>query len=123
MIRIKDMQMPDGCSSCPFMSYGGSIMYCLAQKPNKSRVANHVIEPYAGHFPAKHWKESTCPLLPGDGQWEEDNPQNSEESRLIRCSECGYTYIVGFNVSYIDFCEEKNYCMRCGAHMKGGETE
>lgn len=123
MIRIKDMPMPDGCCSCPFMWNGDSTAYCLAQKPSKGRKALHEIELNAGSWPSIHWKEPTCPLLPGDGQWVEDNPQNSEDSRLIRCSECGYTYIVGFNVSYKDFCEEKNYCMRCGAHMKGGETE
>lgn len=51
------------------------------------------------------------------GHWEESNPQNSESCRLIKCSKCGFTYIVGFNVPYEDWIEDRNYCTRCGAKM------
>ena len=51
------------------------------------------------------------------GHWEESNPQNSDTCRLIKCSKCGFSYIVGFNVPYEDWIEGRNYCVRCGALM------
>lgn len=51
------------------------------------------------------------------GHWEESNPQNSDTCRLIKCSKCGFSYIVGFNVPYEDWIEDRNYCVRCGAKM------
>ena len=52
------------------------------------------------------------------GKWIEYNPKNDDKCRLIKCSECGLTYIVGYNIPYKDWIERRNYCQRCGAVMK-----
>lgn len=51
------------------------------------------------------------------GKWVESNPNNSDSCRLIKCSKCGYCYIVGFNVPYDIWIGNRNYCTRCGAKM------
>ena len=55
------------------------------------------------------------------GKWVESNPQNSDTCRLIRCSECGNGFIVGFNVPYEDWIEDRNFCFRCGTDMRAEE--
>ena len=55
------------------------------------------------------------------GKWIERNPQNSERCRLIECNQCGYSHIVGFNVSYEDWIKNRNFCQECGADMRGIE--
>ena len=58
------------------------------------------------------------------GKWIERNPQNSDKCRLIECDQCGFAHIVGFNVPYEDWIENRNFCERCGADMRGeGEQE
>ena len=58
------------------------------------------------------------------GKWIERNPQNSDKCRLIECDQCGFAHIVGFNVPYEDWIENRNFCERCGADMrKEGDTE
>lgn len=58
------------------------------------------------------------------GEWIERNPQNSDRCRLIECDQCGFAHIVGFNVPYDDWIENRNFCERCGADMrKEGDTE
>ena len=52
------------------------------------------------------------------GKWIERNPQNSDKCRLIECDQCGFAHIVGFNVSYEDWVENRNFCERCGADMR-----
>lgn len=52
------------------------------------------------------------------GLWVESNPQNSEICRLIKCSECGKGYIVGFNVPYAEWTERHKFCVECGARME-----
>ena len=52
------------------------------------------------------------------GKWIEQNPKNSDKCRLIECDQCGFSHIVGFNVSYEDWIENKNFCERCGAEMR-----
>lgn len=59
-----------------------------------------------------------------NGKWIERNPQNSDECRLIECDQCGFSHIVGFNVPYEHWIENRNFCERCGADMRGeGEKE
>lgn len=50
-------------------------------------------------------------------RWIEANPKNSKGCRLIRCSECFKTYIVGFNVDYEMFVDSHKYCIECGSKM------
>lgn len=57
------------------------------------------------------------------GKWVESNPQNSDTCRLIRCSECGNGFIVGFNVPYEDWIEDRNFCFRCGADMREDDNK
>lgn len=54
------------------------------------------------------------------GKWIERNPQNSPDCRLIECSECGNAYIVGYNIDYDDWIGGRNFCMKCGADLRGG---
>ena len=53
-----------------------------------------------------------------EGKWIERNPQNSDKCRLIECDQCGFAHIVGFNVPYEDWIENRNFCERCGADMR-----
>ena len=53
------------------------------------------------------------------GKWIERNPQNSDKCRLIECDQCGFSHIVGFNVPYEHWIENRNFCERCGADMSG----
>ena len=55
------------------------------------------------------------------GKWIERNPQNSDKCRLIECNKCGFSHIVGFNVPYEHWIENRNFCERCGADMRGTE--
>ena len=55
------------------------------------------------------------------GKWIERNPQNSDKCRLIECDQCGFSHIVGFNVPYEHWIENRNFCERCGADMREGE--
>ena len=57
------------------------------------------------------------------GKWIERNPQNSDKCRLIECDQCGFSHIVGFNVPYEHWIENRNFCERCGADMRGGNNE
>lgn len=50
-----------------------------------------------------------------EAKWVED--KQGEVCRLIRCSNCGLTFIVGNNIPYDEWIEERNYCRRCGARM------
>ena len=52
------------------------------------------------------------------GKWIERNPQNSDKCRLIECDKCGFSHIVGFNVPYEHWIENRNFCERCGADMR-----
>ena len=53
------------------------------------------------------------------GEWVERNPLNSDRCRLIECDQCGFAHIVGFNVPYEHWVENRNFCERCGADMRG----
>lgn len=50
-----------------------------------------------------------------EAKWVED--KQGEICRLIKCSNCGLTFIVGNNIPYDEWIEDKNYCRRCGARM------
>ena len=56
------------------------------------------------------------------GTWIERNPQNSDKCRLIECSECGNAYIVGYNIDYDEWIDGRNFCMKCGADLRGGSN-
>jgi hypothetical protein len=66
--------------------------------------------------------ENLPPVQPKRGKWIERNPLNSDKCRLIECDQCGKSYIVGFNVPYEHWIDNRNYCEKCGADMRG-ETE
>lgn len=57
------------------------------------------------------------------GKWIERNPRNSPDCRLIECSECGNAYIVGYNINYDDWIDGRNFCMKCGADLRGGNND
>ena len=57
------------------------------------------------------------------GKWLERNPQNSDKCRLIECNQCGFSHIVGFNVPYEHWVENRNFCERCGADMRGEQDD
>ena len=57
------------------------------------------------------------------GKWIERNPQNSDKCRLIECDQCGFSHIVGFNVPYEHWIENRNFCERCGADMREVDDE
>lgn len=57
------------------------------------------------------------------GRWIERNPQNSDKCRLIECDKCGFSHIVGFNVPYEHWIENRNFCERCGADMRGDKDD
>ena len=57
------------------------------------------------------------------GEWIERNPQNSDKCRLIECDQCGFSHIVGFNVPYEHWIENRNFCERCGADMREVDDE
>ena len=57
------------------------------------------------------------------GKWIERNPQNSDKCRLIECNQCGFSHIVGFNVPYEHWIENRNFCERCGADMRGEQDD
>jgi len=59
------------------------------------------------------------PVQPKRGRWIERNPLNSDKCRLIECDQCGKSYIVGFNVPYEHWIDNRNYCEKCGADMRG----
>ena len=50
-----------------------------------------------------------------EAKWVED--KQGEHCRLIKCSNCGLTFIVGNNIPYDEWIEDRNYCRRCGARM------
>ena len=50
-----------------------------------------------------------------EAKWVED--KQDEHCRLIKCSNCGLTFIVGNNIPYDEWIEDRNYCRRCGARM------
>ena len=50
-----------------------------------------------------------------EAEWVED--KQDEHCRLIKCSNCGLTFIVGNNIPYDEWIEDRNYCRRCGARM------
>lgn len=60
---------------------------------------------------------------PKHGKWVERNPLNSDKCRLIECDQCGNSYIVGFNVPYEHWIDNRNYCEKCGADMRTKETD
>ena len=43
--------------------------------------------------------------------------KQAEHCRIIKCSRCGLSFIVGNNISYDEWIKDKNYCRRCGARM------
>lgn len=84
--------------------------------------------PTAQHLSAIFDCEDTIKALPSaqperkKGNWIERNPQNSPDCRLIECSECGNAYIVGYNINYDDWIDGRNFCMKCGADLRGGSN-
>lgn len=59
--------------------------------------------------------EAIAMLKEQEAKWIED--KQDEHCRLIKCSNCGLTFIVGNNIPYDEWIEDRNYCRRCGARM------
>ena len=59
--------------------------------------------------------EAIALLKEQEAKWVED--KQGEHCRLIKCSNCGLTFIVGNNIPYDEWIEDRNYCRRCGARM------
>ena len=59
--------------------------------------------------------ETLALLKEQEAKWVED--KQDEHCRLIKCSKCGLTFIVGNNIQYDEWIEDRNYCRRCGARM------
>lgn len=82
----------------------------------------------AQHLSAIFDCEDTIKALPSaqterkKGKWIERNPLNSPDCRLIECSECGNAYIVGYNINYDNWIDGRNFCMKCGADLRGGSN-
>jgi len=108
-ILIKGVEMPVNCAGCPCAN-------------DESRYCHAAIKyiPMLG-------RPDFCPLAEVEerkkGRWIERNPQNSDKCRLIECDQCGFSHIVGFNVPYEHWIENRNFCERCGADMRKGEGE
>ena len=60
-------------------------------------------------------KDALALLKEQEAKWVED--KQGEVCRLIRCSNCGLKFIVGNNIPYDEWIEDRNYCRRCGARM------
>jgi len=67
----------------------------------------------------KEQLENLPTVQPKRGKWIERNPLNSDKCRLIECDQCGNSYIVGFNVPYEHWIDNRKYCENCGADMRG----
>ena len=65
------------------------------------------------------WKYLSAQPERKTGKWIERNSLNSDRCRLIECSECGSSYIVGYNVPYETWIKGRNFCFSCGARMEG----
>ncbi len=81
-----------------------------------------------GEFNANNKAVSILMHLPSvepvrHGRWVEENPLDAPNCRLIKCSECGKSFIVPTNVPYADWIDGRNYCYGCGARMDGGEVD
>ena len=78
---------------------------------------------YFGTIPSEVITGELPSAQPRRGKWIERNPLNSNKCRLIECDQCGNSYIVGFNVPYEHWIDNRNYCEKCGADMRGEQNE
>lgn len=39
----------------------------------------------------------------------------------MECSGCGHSYYVPANINPIEWADDRNYCVKCGSRMDGGE--
>lgn len=39
----------------------------------------------------------------------------------MECSGCGHSYYVPENINPIEWADDRNYCVKCGSRMDGGE--
>lgn len=56
------------------------------------------------------------PIIPSEAIWIESNPKGAD-CRLIQCSNCGLTFVVGENIPYDEWIESRKYCQQCGSRM------
>lgn len=40
----------------------------------------------------------------------------------MECSGCGHSYYVPANINPIEWADDRNYCVKCGSRMDGGES-
>lgn len=90
----------------------------IAKKPEMNGNLEHMIRASAMVI---QMIDDAPTVQPKRGKWIERNPLNSDKCRLIECDQCGKSYIVGFNVPYEHWIDNRNYCEKCGADMRGNE--
>lgn len=98
-VCLKNIDQPDCPNDCPYLS-------------DCSKYENRVVfQPLM--------RDALDLLKEQEAKWVED--KQDEHCRLIKCSNCGLTFIVGNNIPYDEWIEDRNYCMRCGAKMEGDQ--
>lgn len=92
---------------------------CLAQKQaptaNPCKDCGYINRPSFAICVKDIASDALTLLKEQEVKWVED--KQDEHCRLIKCSKCGLTFIVGNNIPYDEWIEDRNYCRRCGARM------
>lgn len=57
------------------------------------------------------------------GMWIAIEPKEGEDHRLIRCSNCGLTHRVSFEIPPKEWIENRNFCRYCGADMRPADDQ
>lgn len=96
------------------------IERCICRVPDACRDCSHYQDDRLDCM-EKLLADALALLKEQEAKWVED--KQDEHCRLIKCSNCGLTFIVGNNIPYDEWIEDRNYCMRCGARMNGVKWE
>lgn len=120
MKEIRERNVDD--SVCGLCEYDGAFMsdsgnWCNEcpgfERDDCFKLKDQYREEWAGAI------KNLPTVQPKHGKWIERNPLSSDKCRLIECDQCGNSYIVGFNVPYEHWIDNRNYCEKCGADMRG----
>ena len=108
---------------CTYKEYRGKPYYSIKYIENgETYVGYGTYKPEVLSRYLREYFMSSAQPERKTGRWIERNPQNSPDCRLIECSECGNAYIVGYNIDYDDWIDGRDFCMRCGADLRGGSN-
>lgn len=91
--------------------------------PDREKVISHLNDCMEASRRDNTWvfvrkdivKDALALLKKQEAKWVEYGP--TDVCRLIKCSNCGLKFIVGNNISYDEWIEDRKYCRRCGAKM------